>query len=65
MEKDIKTPSGSRKLAVCRVSYWDAHEFDIDGTIARVDLGLRIGAFGKPRLYRLPKRTEKERVTML
>ena len=59
MEKDIRTTSGSTKPAERREPYWDAHKFDIGGIMNSVDLGLRIGAFGKARLYRLTKRMEK------
>ena len=59
MEKDIRTTSGSIKPAERREPYCDAHKFDIGGIMNSVDLDLRIGAFGKARLFRLTKRMEK------
>ena len=59
MEKDIRTTSGSTKPAERREPYCDAHKFDIGEIMNLVDLGLRIRAFGKVRLYRLTKRMEK------
>ena len=59
MEKDIRTTSRSIKPAERREPYWDAHKFDIGGIMNSADLGLRIGAFGKARLYRLTKRIKK------
>jgi hypothetical protein len=50
MEKDIRTTSGSTKPAERREPYCDAHKFDI---------GERIRAFCKVRLYRLTKQIEK------
>lgn len=59
MEKDIRTTSGSTKPAERREPYCDAHKFDIGGIMNSVDLGLRIGMFGKGRLHLLAKRVEK------
>ena len=59
MEKYIRTTSGSTKPAEGGEPYWDAHNCDTGGIINAVDPGLRIGAFGNPRVYRLTQRVEK------
>ena len=58
-QENIRKTSGSTKPAERRELYCDAHKFDIGGIMNSVDLGLRIRAFGKVRLYRLTKRMEK------